>query len=144
MYLILLPSLASAKTAAKKSSDLNNTKQIALSTIIYSNDYDNFAPLPSKWVDGIKPYVKSDSVFRSPAVVLKDENEYGYAFNISVSGESITSFESPSMLLSFFDSTDLLKNATTSTSTLPIPPRYGTKNTLAYVDGHVAPVTKRH
>src|ERR1700722_472493 len=42
---ILFPVFAQAKLAAKKSSDLSNLKQIALSTFLYLNDYDdNYYP----------------------------------------------------------------------------------------------------
>lgn len=41
---ILFPVFAQAKTAAKKTSDLSNVKQIALSTIMYSGDNDDLFP----------------------------------------------------------------------------------------------------
>lgn len=42
---ILFPVFAQAKTAAKKTSDLSNLKQIGLSTIMYSTDADDLYPL---------------------------------------------------------------------------------------------------
>ena len=41
---ILFPVFAQAKTAAKKTVDLSNVKQIALGTVIYSSDYDDNFP----------------------------------------------------------------------------------------------------
>ncbi len=44
---ILFPVFAQAKVAAKKTSDLSNTKQFATGTMIYSADYDDVFPLQS-------------------------------------------------------------------------------------------------
>jgi prepilin-type processing-associated H-X9-DG protein len=64
---------AQAKQAAKKTADLSNMKQIGLSMLMYSNDYDDTAPIartvsnPSywwttnmlNWKDGVYPYIKN-------------------------------------------------------------------------------------
>ncbi len=41
---ILFPVFAQAKVAAKGAADLSNVKQIALGTLMYSNDYDDLFP----------------------------------------------------------------------------------------------------
>ncbi|MDR3690019.1 MAG: hypothetical protein P4L46_11615 [Fimbriimonas sp.] len=105
--------------------------------LMYSNDYDDVLPLAGNWEDGMLPYVKTEANFHSPAVVKKNPSDYGYAFNSTIAGQPQTSIVTPATTISFFDSTDLTRNATASTATLPKPPRYGSKNTIAYADGHV-------
>ncbi len=66
---ILFPVFAQAKEAAKKTSCLNNEKQIGVAVALYENDYDDTIPLagymdptntsPSTWMYLIDPYVKS-------------------------------------------------------------------------------------
>jgi len=102
--------------------------------ILYINDYDDAVPLSNKWVDELTPYVKDPTSFNSPAVAAPG---YGYALNSAVAGKDLISFTDPSTTISLFDSTDLARNATDPTSTEPSPPRYGKRNTLAYLDGHV-------
>jgi prepilin-type N-terminal cleavage/methylation domain-containing protein len=69
---ILFPVFAQAKLAAKKTASLSNIKQIELSSLMYSNDYDDVVPLAyetntySTWSAGVQPYVKSWDLFFSP------------------------------------------------------------------------------
>lgn len=79
---ILFPVFAQAKSAAKSSAALSDTKQIALASVMYSNDYDDATPLntvydwstyPSynaNWYAYayiINPYVKNVGVFFDPS-----------------------------------------------------------------------------
>lgn len=79
---ILFPVFAQAKSAAKSTAALSNTKQIALASVQYSNDYDDATPLntvydwntyPSYNVNWyayaaiISPYVKNVNVFFDPS-----------------------------------------------------------------------------
>jgi prepilin-type N-terminal cleavage/methylation domain-containing protein len=88
---ILFPVFAQAKAAAKRASELSNTKQLTLGTLIYSNDYDDvfvntsvYFPGSGGWGDTSKafecywapkvsPYIKSQGIFRSPL-----DNSTGY------------------------------------------------------------------
>jgi prepilin-type N-terminal cleavage/methylation domain-containing protein len=88
---ILFPVFAQAKLAAKKTNDLSQLKQLALGTLIYTNDYDDTAlvfPYAGKWstscpgcgsntaitngelgafwTDRLFPYVKSKAMFADP------------------------------------------------------------------------------
>jgi len=70
---ILFPVFAQAKQAAKKTADLSNMKQIGLSILMYSNDFDDTAPIVRtvsngsywwttnmlNWKDGTYPYIKN-------------------------------------------------------------------------------------
>lgn len=72
---ILFPVFARAKMAAKKTADLNNSKQIGLGLQMYLADHEDVFP-PSNHRDGVReihwswmvlPYIKSEQIFVSPA-----------------------------------------------------------------------------
>lgn len=75
---ILFPVFAQAKMAAKKTADLNNTKQIGTGLQLYLNDNDDtFMPSNHRenddsrfeihWSWMLLPYLKSEQIFVSPA-----------------------------------------------------------------------------
>ncbi len=76
---ILFPVFSQAKTAAKKTADLSNTKQIATAMQIYLGDWEDVFPVANHrnsepglegqeihWSWMIMPYTKSEQVFVSP------------------------------------------------------------------------------
>lgn len=75
---ILFPVFAQAKEAAKKTADLSNMKQHALSVQIYTTDSDDIAPVwmyngtfdvaqgDRSWGNAIFPYMKSDEMSKTP------------------------------------------------------------------------------
>jgi len=117
---------------------ISRAYHLNLGALEYANDYDDCMALPGKWMDCLAPYEKTASDYYSPAV---QSHGYGFALNNQVAGVSFATFSDPSTTVSIFDSTDLSRNATDPTSTMPNPPRYGTKNTIAYLDGHVQDYT---
>lgn len=74
---ILFPVFAKAKTAAKKTADLSNTKQLGIGLNIYINDYDDMlppsnhriepSPVEVHWSWMLLPYMKNEGIFVSPA-----------------------------------------------------------------------------
>ncbi|MBA4293455.1 hypothetical protein C0431_10860 [bacterium] len=76
---ILFPVFAQAKLAAKKVSDLSNTKQIGIAMQIYISDFDDTYPPANyrnndssafgevHWSWMVLPYVKNEQIFVSPA-----------------------------------------------------------------------------
>ncbi|MDX2064930.1 MAG: prepilin-type N-terminal cleavage/methylation domain-containing protein [Fimbriimonadaceae bacterium] len=70
---ILFPVFAQAKSAAKKTQDLSNMRQIGTMFLLYSTDYDDRFPLTSfpgignQWPLRCQPYIKNWQMFRSPA-----------------------------------------------------------------------------
>ncbi len=74
---ILFPVFARAKVAAKKTSDLSNTKQIGIGMQLYIADYDDFyppanhrlepTPVEVHWSWMVLPYMKNEQIFVSPA-----------------------------------------------------------------------------
>ncbi len=84
---ILFPVFAQAKTAAKKTSDLSNLKQLGTAEAIYLADYDDVyhspahydSPTPSGpqttlWYLMLKPYTKNVQMFLSPAYAQRWDN----------------------------------------------------------------------
>ncbi len=74
---ILFPVFAQARTAAKKTADLSNSKQLGIAIQLYISDFDD-TYMPSNHREGngfqevhwswmMLPYVKSEQVFVSPA-----------------------------------------------------------------------------
>jgi len=115
------------------SQSITRLKAVDLGVIEYIDDYDDALPT-GRWMDAVLPYTKDETLFHSPAVGSKG---YGYALNSAVQGQTLPQFPNPSIVVTLFDSTDLSRNATDPLSTEPSPPRYGTRNTIAYLDGHV-------
>lgn len=105
---ILFPVFAQAKLAAKKTNDLSQLKQLALASLMYSNDYDDMAmsvpyaatwstscpgcgtntqfdvgngleaTMGPWWTDRIMPYVKNKGMFANPTNNQKLYNAAGY------------------------------------------------------------------
>jgi prepilin-type N-terminal cleavage/methylation domain-containing protein len=83
---ILFPVFACAKVAAKKTSDLSNTRQLGVAMQLYLHDNDDVYPVANHrvetsagptevhWSWMILPYVKSEQIFVSPA-----DNDGGWA-----------------------------------------------------------------
>ncbi len=70
---ILFPVFARAREKARQSSCLSNVKQLALSFMMYLQDYDSSYPLPQadgagiSWARRVDPYVKNRQVFICPS-----------------------------------------------------------------------------
>jgi prepilin-type N-terminal cleavage/methylation domain-containing protein len=83
---ILFPVFAQAKEAAKRTSSLSNVKQQALSTLMYSGDYDDLYPLAHvsyggisyPWVSSVFPYVKSEELFTTGAAKIVNPDGWSY------------------------------------------------------------------
>jgi prepilin-type N-terminal cleavage/methylation domain-containing protein/prepilin-type processing-associated H-X9-DG protein len=82
---ILFPVFAQAKTAAKKTQDLSNMKQIGLGIMMYINDSDdvypmdqyNASPDPTQWINYnwhsmVSPYIKSGHMYTSGGLQYND------------------------------------------------------------------------
>lgn len=115
---------------------VGNMRAIANGMLLYVSDHDDVYPPANRWMDALTPYVPNPNVFVSPAFVNRAD-EYGYAFNAALAGTSSHEDVDPYNTILVFDSTDLSRNATAPTSTLPNPPRYGVTNTISYANGRV-------
>ena len=114
---------------------ISRMHQLAQGATLYLGDYDEVLPRPNSWMDVLIPYVHDESLFSSP-ILNSRAPKYGYAFNSEIAGHGYLEFPAATTIM-LFDSTVLARNATASISTMPVPPRYGESNTIAYLDGHV-------
>lgn len=84
---ILFPVFAQAREQARKTSCLSNQKQLGLSLMMYSQDYDEVFPfgLDEAWHDSwavtTQPYIKNSGVLRCPDDVFTPAPGWGYEWN---------------------------------------------------------------
>ena len=113
---ILFPVFAQAKMAAKKSTGLSNTKQLALGATIYATDYDDIFPFdrggdpgntyygetyvngamdpnaPVNWARGIQPYVRNFGIYGDSVAVDQDTTNGWGCFDPSSVGGRATQY----------------------------------------------------
>ncbi|MBC8064002.1 MAG: hypothetical protein H7Y17_04175 [Chlorobia bacterium] len=114
---------------------LSNSKQIALSLIIYAADYDERLPDRDAWMDLATPYTKNQEIFVDPEIRVK--GQHGYAFDSRLSRKKTDQFQSPATQSMIYDSINLARNASDPFASLPNPGRHKGRNSIGYLDGHV-------
>jgi prepilin-type N-terminal cleavage/methylation domain-containing protein/prepilin-type processing-associated H-X9-DG protein len=103
---ILFPVFAQARDKARQTSDLSNVKQIALSALMYVQDYDEVFPSPAfrscpgvattnppnlwsrnwrTWPELLYPYTKNIQLYTSPD--RADSPYFGYSMNTNSSND---------------------------------------------------------
>ena len=84
---MLLPALAKAKEKGKSARCLSNQRQIGLSVMMYSQDFDDYLPYgyaytwPGQadlywWQDLVRPYIDSEEIYTCPS--MNPHMEYTY------------------------------------------------------------------
>ncbi len=129
---ILFPVFAQGPKT-KGSRCLSNMKQISLSILMYSQDYDEKMPHKNQYQELIFPYLKNNQAYRCSSVTGSSENQ-GYALESRLIGKNpyeIKDFEKRPML---WDSLNLEKNATDSG--ISFVGRHRGYGNIAFVDGH--------
>lgn len=156
---ILFPVFAKAREKARQTSCASNLKQIALSILQYSQDYDERYPLsypvtgvegtrasacggnPSYWwMDALEPYVKNEQIFHCPSgerslCIISVANSYAPSQEMSM-GASEASVIKPA-------ETFMLADCIANASIYPqdtkgaVAYRHFGKFNGAYFDGHV-------
>ena len=108
---ILFPVFGRARENARRTSCLNNLKQVGLGLLAYTQDYDEtmiadwFGPDTGptepqgtgtgryKWMDAIYPYVKNEAVFTCPSHTFKAPyGPYRYSGHIDAPGSNYGSY----------------------------------------------------
>ena len=134
---ILFPVFSQARESARTASCASNLKQLSLGALMYSQDYDDVFPDSKQWAEAISPYVKNNALLTCPSVQKGSEPAYGYAMNRATSRVKLSKVRTPATVPMLYDSTNLIRNATDSFTSLPNPGRHGKVNNVAYLDGHV-------
>jgi prepilin-type processing-associated H-X9-DG protein len=132
-----------ARDKAKQSSCASNLKQIALATIMYSEDYDNKLPIKSNWSDSTYIYInrygiKTPRIFRCP--MDKTQSRCSYSYNSKLNGDSLLNIKDPKSMQTYFDSKGGWNSSSPVSSAVP---RHGDYSNFAFVDGHVKGIKTR-
>lgn len=85
----------------------SNERQIGLGIAQYTQDYDERFPPARKWIDVLQPYVKSEQIFKCPALT-QDGN--GYAFNSKLSQISLSGINNTAQTINIYETSNLGRN----------------------------------
>ena len=127
------PEFQRARENARRASCQSNLKQAMLGILQYSQDYDQTYPPARKWIDEIMPYVKSEQIFRCPA--LPAGSNYGYALNQNLGGLNLAKMNNPAQTVAIYETDDLTRNAF-GTGDERAYRHLGGSN-IAFADGHI-------
>ena len=116
-----------------RSSCQSNLKRAMLGVLQYSQDYQEHFPTAPKWIDNIMPYVRSEDIFRCPA--LPDDSNYGYAYNQNLSGLSQSKTDNVAQTVALYETDDLTRNAFGAGEERAY--RHGGGSNIAFTDGHI-------
>ncbi len=99
---VLYPVFAQAKEAAMHTATLSNAKQIALTLIMYANDYDDVLPFAQSTgtVQRVtRPYSKNDEIWKT-----KNPKGGQFRFNMALSGVAETEIPEPASTVLVYES----------------------------------------
>lgn len=98
---ILFPVFAQAKAAAKKTVSLSNVKQLALASLMYNNDYDDYWcdegyansndgwGWQMTWQFETLPYIKNTGIFLDPSDTHKNDRSFSTGPMFSYPGNGV-------------------------------------------------------
>ena len=141
---ILFPVFARAREKARQTSCLSNLKQIVLSALMYTQDYDERwvryrYPNPYFWPHKLEPYMKSTQLFVCPSRDVA--RAYGMNYH-HLHGWKLADVKLPAEHLAFCDNHNVLSACPCAGGTWtyytpglnPLPHNGGIN--VAFVDGH--------
>jgi len=134
---VLYPIFMQEKGPSPGSRCLSNAKILGLGLKLYQEDYDDHFPQASEWMDATLPYVKDKVRYHCPSLDNSHADDFGYAFNSSLSLQRLDRHASPEKVVMLYDASDLHWNAhAPNRSGAANPPRHHGKDIFAYADGH--------
>ena len=108
---ILFPVFRSARSAATKTACLSNVKQLGLSQILYSTEWDDILPDAWRWMDLGENYMAPDAVAKGiERCPLLPAGSYGYAMNDRLSKAKTSNLSDPAHTILLFESKALRRN----------------------------------
>lgn len=139
---VFAPILRQAGGAVQSKMCVDNLRKLAAAQFLYAGDNNDALPPPRLWMNALKSYVPDDESFACPMVREDDATGYGYSMNEEVALKKLSSLQNPENTPLVFDSSSLLRNATSTLAALPLPGRHrgGNENNVAYADGRVTAV----
>ena len=132
MTAVLFPVFNRARGAARGTSCLSNTKQIATGFMMYMAEWDDRMPMGNDWQTAIEPYIKSTSIWNCSSAKTMDPC---YAFNSKLVKVNATNIDAPYDTVMIFESIPGM-NQCGGKELLPSPPRHEQGHSIAFVDGH--------
>ena len=149
---ILFPVFSRAREKARQASCASNMKQIALSVLMYAQDYDSSMPFYSTenqdyyWYDAIYPYVQDWQLFVCPGEILLDVG-YGVSYpHISWVGGAamLAEIQRPASVLLLTDTEGEDANGNQTQLTLAYCPLSYAPGTIAGAPQNGIPTEGRH
>lgn len=139
---VFAPILRQAGGAVQSKMCVDNLRKLAAAQFLYAGDNNDALPPPRLWMNALKSYVPDDESFACPMVRQDDATGYGYSMNEGVTLRKLSGIQKPEDTPLIFDSSSLLRNATSTLAALPVPGRHrgGRENNIAYADGRVTAV----
>ncbi len=114
----------------------SNQKQIMLGILQYTQDYDEKYPPARKWIDVVMPYVKSEDIFKCPAVTKAGN---GYAYNSKFSQISLSAISEPARTINIYETSNLSRNVFAPFNGRAYRHQQGGESgmNIGFADGHV-------
>lgn len=133
---LLLPALAKAKQRAQTIACINNVRQLAMGSQMYSAEHGGHLPPAATWCDALKTEIASEKTFKCPSGDQLERSHY--AFNSRLDGLENQSVNPNTVL--FFES-DAGWNLSGGPELMSHKWRHGRVLVVAFADGHVEQVT---
>lgn len=135
---ILFPVFVQTREKTRLSGCMRNVQNLSRAMQLYAQDNDEHFPLGSEWMDRITKYQPDDKFYHCPSAAGVKTVRFGYAFNSTLSEQSLEKVKNPRQVPMIYDSSNLSRNATDPVTSLPDPPRHYSRkgNVIGYVDGH--------
>lgn len=93
-------------------------------------------------MDSLGSYIQDDESFACPLIRRDDPKAFGYSMSEELTLAKLSGISNPEATPLIFDSSAMLRNATSTLAALPLPPRHrgGRENNIVYADGRVKAV----
>jgi prepilin-type processing-associated H-X9-DG protein len=138
---ILFPVFAQAREKARQTSCLSNCKQMALGTLMYTQDYDEvLPPKDTAWQPMLLPYHRNVKLYRCPSALTEPVS---YAMNAEILGKKLKKVPEAETVPLLFDAGAHPPYALAAPTEIAY--RHGGKRygNVAFLDGHAKVQKKR-
>lgn len=144
---VLFPVFSQARSAAQTTACLSNVKQMAISQLMYSTDWDDRLPAAKEWQPATLPYIKKETVFHCPTLKLENPAAFGYAFNRVLEKREISKIAVPDLMVMLFETGETGENVSGGSDLQAQPGRHrrsgGVGSVFGFLDGHAKLILDR-
>lgn len=134
---ILFPVFAQARSAARRANSMSHGKQLAMSLMMYTQDYDNRLPPAAGWQNGLAPYNGDRMIYQCPE---RPGVVPAYAYNQLLDRRPLKQVLSGAQTPALFESSLGVQNAADQLGSFATPHRATggqQAGIVAFMDGHV-------